>query len=735
MQSIRILLLLFILCYGCSKQAENTTRILLGSPYRTPLFQITENDKIGFIDSTGRVVISPQFRSAGDFSEGLASARLSGTYGYIDATGTFIIPPQFDYATPFSGGLAVVYRNGTPSYIHPNGEQAFECTFPAVGAFENGRALVRTASKKYGMIDTHGKLFIDTVYSEIRPFADGRAVVVGMNKQDETGVIDTLGRNVIPHGKYKIIEQFTNGLAVVEGIKHRAYSDPKNGIVKKLEIGVIDTFDNVVVPYGTYFRIENLKGGYVKAIKQYQDSLNRLRADVIFLTTTGRPKAPDTTPITCKIILTKSVSHVQSSIASSDNPPFDGLLEKDGTITFPNAPRNFTDEFLNNPSGITNSSWQISAVDTLGNAVPIRSVGFADQLFSKGAAVVTVDYKSGLIDTNGKFIFTPQFSSIDRSSMRGDNFFFIMRNIEKKSEYDFDYLKGIASVDGRIILKPCIQEYFRDDTKNSLLTCTINNRLAYINHQGKIIWQDGGISISGQSPRPSALNIDYKHRGYFRALSANDERGHIGYGFESYRQAQSITEAAAFAPNMLSINVHPEMPDTFTADTKGVTVFVANTTDTTIRFEGQDNRLPIVVQALSPTSEWRDIEYLPSSWCGNSYHTISLLPKMFWKFVTPEYEGDFKTKLRIKLTYIDPNDTTKTFLEELQSWNTNPTDTSRILSKLKFTISRDTINVSETPLRKEITIYSNEYHGSVNPAQFWRKERYYPNGIMDPYSE
>jgi hypothetical protein len=728
MQSIRILLLLFILCYGCGKQTEHTTRAVIPSTYHTPLFQITENDKIGFIDSTGRVVIPPQFRSAGDFSEGLASVRLSGTYGYIDATGTFIIPPQFDYATPFSGGLAVVYRNGMPSYIHPNGEQAFECTFPAVGAFENGRALVRTASKKYGMIDTHGKLFIDTLYSEIRPFTDGRAVVVGINKQDEAGVIDTLGRIIIPHGKYKTIKPFTNGFTVVEGVKHSEYSDPKNGIVKKLEIGVIDTLDNVVVPYGTYFRIEDLKGGYFRAINRYQDSLNRLRAEVIFLTTTGRPKAPDTTPNACKIILTKSVSHVQSSIASSDSPPIDGLLEKDGTITFPNAPRNFTDEFLNNPSGTTNSSWQISAVDTLGNAVPLRSVGFANQLFSKGAAVVTVDYKSGLIDTNGKFIFTPQFSSIDRSSMRGDNFFFSVRNREKKSEYDFDYLKGIASLDGRIILKPCIQECYRPDTTKPLLTCFINFNIAYINHQGKIIWQDG-VSNSVQSPGPSALNIDYQRSGYFRALSANDERGHVGSGFESYREAQSITEAAAFAPNTLSINVHPEMPDTFTATTKGVTVFVANTTDTTIRFEGQDNRLPIVVQALSPTGKWRDIEKLLGSWCGNSYHTITLGAKKFWKFITPEYEGDFKTKLRIKLTYIDPKDTIKTLQEQFQSY---PSGT---FSTAKITIVRDTINVSETPRRKEITIYSNEYPGSVNPAQFWRKERYTPNGIMDPYNE
>lgn len=730
MHNLRILFLLFILCLGCGKQAENTTRTSLRSTQHTPLFQITENDKIGFIDSTGRVVIPPQFRSAGDFSEGLASVRLSGTYGYIDATGTFIIPPQFDYATPFSGGLAVVYRNGMPSYIHPNGEQAFECTFPAVGAFENGRALVRTASKKYGMIDTHGKLFIDTVYSEIRPFTDGRAVVVGINKQDEAGVIDTLGRIIIPYGKYKTIEPFTNGFTVVEGVKHSEYSDPKNEIVKKLEIGVIDTFDNVVVPYGTYFRIENLKGGYFRAINRYQDSLNRLRADVIFLTTTGRPKAPDATPDTCKIILTKSVSHVQSSIASSDSPPIDGLLEKDGTITFPNAPRNFTDEFLNNPSGITNSSWQISAVDTLGNTVPLRSVGFADQLFSKGAAVVTVDYKRGLIDTNGKFIFTPQFSSIDRSSMRGDNFFFSVRNTQKKSEYDFDYLKGIASLDGRIILKPCIQECYRPDTTKPLLTCFINFKEAYINHQGKIIWQDG-VSNSVQSPGPSALNIDYQRSGYFRALSANDARGHVGPGFESYREAQSITEAAAFAPNALSVNVHPEMPDTFTATTKGVTVFVANTTDTTIRFEGQDNRLPIVVQALSPTGKWRDIEKLRGSWCGNSYHIITLGAKKFWKFITPEYEGDFKTKLRIKLTYIDPKDTTQTLLEKLQSY---PSGT---FSVAKITITRDTNTTTYTPPppRKVITIYSNEYPGSVNPAQFWRKERYYPNGIMDPYNE
>jgi hypothetical protein len=36
---------------------------------------------------------------------------------------------------------------------------------------------------------------------------------------------------------------------------------------------------------------------------------------------------------------------------------------------------------------------------------------------------------------------------------------------------------------------------------------------------------------------------------------------------------------------------------------------------------------------------------------------------------------------------------------------------------------------------KDNELYSNEIKASVNPAQFWRKEDYFPNGIMDPYND
>ncbi|OQP39265.1 hypothetical protein A4D02_18250 [Niastella koreensis] len=106
----------------------------------------------------------------------------------------------------------------------------------------------------------------------------------------------------------------------------------------------------------------------------------------------------------------------------------------------------------------------------------------------------------------------------------------------------------------------------------------------------------------------------------------------------------------------------------------------------------------MTVQAKNPQGEWKDIEYLPRSFCGNSYHILTLEPNWYWKFLTPVYEGDFKTTLRIELTYIDPKDKAEYFRQ-----------------------------------RKQLTLYSNEYKGSINPGQFWRKEGYSPGNIMDPY--
>ena len=61
------------------------------------------------------------------------------------------------------------------------------------------------------------------------------------------------------------------------------------------------------------------------------------------------------------------------------------------------------------------------------------------------------------------------------------------------------------------------------------------------------------------------------------------------------------------------------------------------------------------------------------------------------------YEGEFRATMRIELSYIVGKD--------------------RDGRKLKQ------------------VVYSNEYPGSVNPGQFWRKREYFPANIMDPYNQ
>lgn len=76
------------------------------------------NDKWGFLDRTGKIIIEPRFDAAvGSFSEGLASVLVDGKYGFLNNTGIMIIKPQFDGVHDFSDGLAWVYRGSKSGLI------------------------------------------------------------------------------------------------------------------------------------------------------------------------------------------------------------------------------------------------------------------------------------------------------------------------------------------------------------------------------------------------------------------------------------------------------------------------------------------------------------------------------------------------------------------------------------------------------------------------------------------
>ncbi|HAA30777.1 MAG TPA: hypothetical protein DCE56_27640, partial [Cyanobacteria bacterium UBA8553] len=73
------------------------------------LADVKIGSKWGFINTSGQMVIQPQFIDApGSFYEGLAQVKINGKDGYIDKTGKVTISPQFYFGTYFSEGFASV---------------------------------------------------------------------------------------------------------------------------------------------------------------------------------------------------------------------------------------------------------------------------------------------------------------------------------------------------------------------------------------------------------------------------------------------------------------------------------------------------------------------------------------------------------------------------------------------------------------------------------------------------
>lgn len=85
------------------------------------MIKIHVNNRWGYANAKGNVVIYPQFDDAKAFAEDLAAIKQDGKWGYIDRAGKIVIPPQFDEAESFANGVAVV-KQGYTRNIDPTGK-------------------------------------------------------------------------------------------------------------------------------------------------------------------------------------------------------------------------------------------------------------------------------------------------------------------------------------------------------------------------------------------------------------------------------------------------------------------------------------------------------------------------------------------------------------------------------------------------------------------------------------
>ncbi len=203
----------------------------------------SKDNKWGFIDRSGKVVILLEYEDAGNFSEGFAPVKKEGKWGYISRSGEMKIPFEFDEASNFSEEYAVVSKNGEAGFIDKNGVSPTGFVFDSAKPFRYGVAVVKKGDENHVINKKWETIYVSKSLTVLSPigdnvYADG-LIFPPLVKNDRVIMSKDDADRVYP--------EFENSLLVFE---------------KNRKFGAIDSDGNIVAP-AKFDRVSILNNGYL----------------------------------------------------------------------------------------------------------------------------------------------------------------------------------------------------------------------------------------------------------------------------------------------------------------------------------------------------------------------------------------------------------------------------------------------------------------------------------------
>jgi hypothetical protein len=216
-------------------------------PFTGGLARALDERGWGFVDRTGKWVITPRFKKVCDFSEDLAAFLAGGeganaTWGFADRNGDIVIPPRFSQVDDFVEGVAHVRAEGREVFIDRSGEIVLEvpaglAVSPKYGTAHPVRfcsGYLRIYGEPYGYVgfmNREGKVTIEPRLRQATDF-DGDVASVS-DKPGEFVLIDRDGRPLHDR-RYHSIGAFDNqGLALVMPLSREVGSPPLLGFIDR----------------------------------------------------------------------------------------------------------------------------------------------------------------------------------------------------------------------------------------------------------------------------------------------------------------------------------------------------------------------------------------------------------------------------------------------------------------------------------------------------------------------
>lgn len=194
---------------GTSKKGKNSAEETIEPTY----YKIIVNDKSGFIDANGKIIIEPQFDYAyHNFSEDLCYAELGDRQGLIDINGNFII------------------------------ELADSVEF--VANFVNGYATLNCGYNKNGIINKEGKVIVPAIHTKALVNEDADSLyfrIIGKENSSDWYMADRNGK-IIGTQCDSINGGFVNGLCALKIKGKWGYMDPSGEMVIEPQYDYAKTF-------------------------------------------------------------------------------------------------------------------------------------------------------------------------------------------------------------------------------------------------------------------------------------------------------------------------------------------------------------------------------------------------------------------------------------------------------------------------------------------------------------
>lgn len=161
---------------------------------------VLENDQ-GIVDEKGRFLSVSPFEQIGRYSEGLIWVqKYRGHMAYMDIQGNEKFVLKGDWGLDFQDGLAAVFKNKKWGYIDTTGKLVIDYQFEQALGFYKGIAPVKVFGENHNvawrLIDKTGKFINNKAYYEIMAFKAGyaRAFVNGSGY----GLLDEKGDEFLP---------------------------------------------------------------------------------------------------------------------------------------------------------------------------------------------------------------------------------------------------------------------------------------------------------------------------------------------------------------------------------------------------------------------------------------------------------------------------------------------------------------------------------------------------------